>query len=574
MTDELAVPLLNRANTENDVSVTGLPDHEDFHGITGDYKPDASFRGYRQKKENSELMLVKAIRKPKVNHDRSGAQEQEMHAYWTVSKMDTELLLEKEAIYPKVRNFRVAQAEFLRKEEVVQRFEEKIQLLRNELKELKNVVEACRVECENAGVKNPEQSLEINETVLYSIPAQDGDRSLPTHKFWTRNYEPRGAKPTTSMPIMAFTASSAKKETSVPRAVHTMLKHSSGRDLDCHSARLRAKPLENLELVHNGALVQTFWLGTEACKQEDADILYGIPDAATASKYLQCRLVTLDSHTQSVASVLIGACAFAATCTTSWVQFTQFVSMMEGDLWPLQGDPYARAASVCYASMFAIQVFWVLFNLKDAFNDVGKCSDFVVSPAKKNKQGIVIPRPQVFCLTTVRTYVSAVVIKAFDIPYDIAFAPTRFHYKKVNQPWAQLKSGDCRVCVFGYPVVEFSKAENFGNRTSSQQARLLVSILSSVVQTALFLRRQETLAGSQETSGGSQEISKGALATWIVGVIFSVASMVFSAVSLRKSNKEFKAAKYGAERIIKSDSSKAGAASREAARVMVEMHLD
>lgn len=43
-----------------------------------------------------------------------------------------------------------------------------------------------------------------------------------------------------------------------------------------------------------------------------------------AKKHEETTYSTADSHTKSLAMVLMGACSYASTITLSWVQFVQF----------------------------------------------------------------------------------------------------------------------------------------------------------------------------------------------------------------------------------------------------------
>lgn len=537
-------------------SVTGLPEQEDFNRICGDYMPDPLFCGYQNKNKDSAIMLVKAMTYlPKVSDDvTTTSLQEEACSYWTVSRMDKRSMATEahKREYSKVRNYRVALAEQMRQKQKVQRLKDKLKQAEDECNKLESIAVTALQQCKEGGYNH--RDYQINETILYFTPAQDGQP--PIHVLWDRNLEEDGSKPTRTLPIMAFTSKSAKVRSQVAPAVHSMLPNRDGRQLDCHSARLRAECLSGLKLVNNGALVRKFWLRTQmtASAGYNDDLLFGSLDKRTSASYLQCRLVTLDSHTQSLAKVLLGSCAFASTCTTGWVQFTQYVGLVRSGQWPI-ADVWAQVVGALYAVIILVQATWLFRNWRDALGDVSKNRDYIICP--QNEQGASFPvvRRRERSLT----YISTVVIKAFDIPYDIAFSPARFHYKKVNQPWAQLKVGGSRVCVFGYPIVEMAKVENHGNRSVSQCSRLLVSFLSMGVQCATF-------AHHRDFSGSS-------MASLAVALFFSTFSLVFSAVILCEQSKEFSAAKFGVERYLE-DTSKANEARRHAARKIIDCHFN
>jgi len=347
--------------------------------------------------------------------------------------------------------------------------------------------------------------------------------------------------------------------------VHTELENGDKRKLDCHSARLRAQHLSALKLVHKNAVVTKFWLNTSECSADWKLVSHDKMDKRRRCKYLQCRVVTLDSHTRSLGNVMLGACAFASTLTMTWVHFTQLLADITA-----KGrhaiTSLEKMMLLGYVFMILIQVIWFRFNWKDACNDVDKNPDFVLSNENKTafenssdavKKLAEWEQARKSGLQSTRFY--AAVIKAFDIPYDIAYAPTRFHYKKIAQPWAQLKANQTRVWVFGYPIVEMSNVENHGNRTVSQTCRFLLSFANVIVLVCSHFRQND------------MSLSQSVLSVLISGLI-SAASLAFSWENLINDTAEFEGAQFALDGMLKTRT-EAEQAYKSAAIQMINSHM-
>jgi len=345
------------------------------------------------------------------------------------------------------------------------------------------------------------------------------------------------------------------------------LENADKRKLDCHSARLRAQHLSALKLVHKNAVVTKFWLNTSECAPHWKLVSHDKMDKRRRCKYLQCRLVTLDSHTRSLGKVMLGACTFASTLTMTWVHFMQLLADITAKGHAITS--LEKMMLLSYVVMILIQVIWFRFNWKDACNDVDKNPDFVLS--NKNKTAFENSSDAVTELAEWEqarksglqsTLFYAAVIKAFDIPYDIAYAPTRFHYKKIAQPWAQLKANQTRVWVFGYPIVEMSNVENHGNRTVSQTCRFLLSFANVIVLVCSYFRQNDTSLSQAVLS----------LLPLLISVVISAASLTFSWENLINDTAEFKGAQFALDDMLNT-STAADQAYKSAAIQMINSHM-
>lgn len=546
-------PHKDKITTDDRIAVVGLPPHEDKSIICGDYDYNELFDGYL--KSDKTKMLVKAIRHiPKAKEEDARCREKGQFRFWTLSNMDNDRMSNQED-YASLRKYKVAVAELAGKEAVKKHLLEMVAEAEKDCDQLRAVVEDLKMKLPCDSNEN------INETVLYYIAAKrDNKNEPPLHEYW--NGCSVNSSATATLPIMAYTASSKQKLSHVPAAVHSELENADKRKLDCHSARLRAEHLSALQLVHNNDVVTKFWLNTSECSTDWKLVSYDKMDKRTRSKYLQCRLVTLDSHTHSLGKVMLGACAFASTLTMTWVHFTQLLADMIAE--GMNG--IEKMMLGVYVFMILIQVIWFRFNWKDACNDVDKNPDFVLSNENKtafeNSSETVTnlaewEQASKSGLQSTRFY--ATVIKAFDIPYDIAYAPTRFHYKKTSQPWAQLKTNQTRVWVFGYPIVEMSNVENHGNRTVSQTCRFLLSFANVIVLVCSHFR-QDDMSLSQS------------VLSLLISALISVASLVFSWKNLINDTAEFEGAQFALDGMLNSEA-ESGQAYKSAAIQMINSHM-
>jgi len=227
-------------------------------------------------------------------------------------------------------------------------------------------------------------------------------------------------------------------------ATHTLLEN-NGRELDVHAARLC---VENLQFLEPGML--KFWMAMkpEADKKNAITILEPLaPKPGVAAKWMQCRLVTLDSHTTVVAKTVLGAgCFFSQTFTA--IQQT-LVHMSDCTL-----------NMCCAAVLFFLYGWWFLLVGRDASNDVD------ANPDCHNKG----------CVNKI----SAALLSLLDIPQDVRAAPTQFHYKKASLPWAALKVRNVRAWVFAYPIPELANVENAYAGRTVRHVRLAVSAVQLV----------------------------------------------------------------------------------------------